>query len=434
MVAYLMKKLNFLKRQVEGRFFLKYWFLLVCCCLLSSCEKASDAVKTTSFWRPTLTDCWPCAIYGTVFESLTRVLSDGIPIISAVCITFLPLFFGIFLVMKIGAVTLNPEDTYPKTMKTLGYALLKTMVVALVLSKSEWFYELFLGYIFQPIGNVFLGIANILLDSGPVTTTSLDLRALDATGGTDAIWNGNANVKIPTDLFGTIPYQLQQLVFRIYRSLRAGVAIGIYIFDSVNSLGDILAFIASLFIIFYSFELSMVVPFTFVEALLRLGFAGLMLPLLLVCWIFEGSSKLIPQLKAVVPLVLTAFLDIIFTCAFIVIMTTTLQVYTDMALDQMWSMGPTGKNVAVVTEAKYFHPNILILIVLMLAFTKLAEKVPEISKIYGGGTASSAWTMRNKVKKTLQGVGKTALGAVTMNWGLAWAGMKQIASGTVKNE
>ena len=434
MVARVMEKWNFLKRHVQGSFFLRCCFLFICCCLLCSCEKAQNAVKTTSFWQPTLTDCWPCAVYGTVFENLSKVLSDGIPIISAVCITFLPIFFGIFLVMKIGAVTLNPEETYPKTMKTLAYALLKTMVVALVLSKSEWFYELFLGYIFQPVGNVFLGIANILLDSGPVTTTSLDLRALDEAVNTNTVWNGNANVTISADLFGTIPYQLQMLVFRIYRSLRAGVAIGIYIFDSATHLKDVLALIASLFIIFYSLELSLVIPFTFVEALLRLGFAGLMLPLLLVCWVFEGSSKLMPQLKAVVPLVLTAFLDIIFTCAFIVIMATTLQVYTDAALDQMWSMGPTGEDAAVVARAKYLHPNLLILIVLMLAFTKLAEKIPDISKIYGGGTASSAWTMRNKVKKAMQGLGKTSLGLVTMNGGLAWAGVNQVASGAVKNE
>ena len=433
MVTYFIKQLDYFKRRVQKSFFLHCGLPLVCCFLLCSCGKVAGKVKTTSFWQPTLTDCWPCAIYGSVFEGLNKILSDGIPIISAVCLTFLPIFFGLFLATKVGGVALNPEG-YPKAMKALAYSLLKTIVVALLLSNASMFYELFLGYIFQPIGNMFLGIANILLDSGPITTTSLDLRALDAATNTNTIWNGSSNIEIANNFFGSIPYQLQLLVFRIYRALRAGIAIGIYIFDSVDSWRDFMACIASLFIIFYSLELSMVVPFTFVEALLRLGIAGLMLPLLLVCWIFEGSSKLIPQLKAVVPLVLTAFLDIIFTCAFIVVMTTTLQVYTDVALDQMWSMGPSGKNVAVVVGGRYLQTNLLILIVLMLAFTKLAEKVPEISKIYGGGTASSAWTMRNKVKTAAQGIGKTVLGLVSMNWGLAWSGVKQVASGAVKNE
>ena len=435
MITGLIEKLAVLREQ-------KYWSLLfrgcvvvLICCLLCSCsiETAMSQIKTPSFWKPQLTDCWPCAVYGSVFTKLSEIISEGVKLVSAVCITFLPIFLGLFLVSKIGGVVLNPAETYPKAMRALAYALIKAMLIALLLSNYAMFSELFMGYILQPVSNMFLGIANILLDSGPITATTLNLQAFDSSIDTTAIWDGSKNIQISSDIFGTLPFQLQELVFRIYRSLRAGVAIGVYIWDSVSQVSQTFALIVSLFIIFYSFELSVVLPYTFIEALLRLGIAFLLLPILLVCWVFEGSSKLIPQLKSVVPLALAAFIDIVFACAFVVVMTTTLQVYTDAALDQFWSKGTSDENLAVVAQSEYVYINMLILVVLMLAFTKLAEKIQEISKIYTGGVASSAGTMRNKVKKTLQGVGKTFLGLVTGKWGLLWEGLKQGSTEIFRN-
>ena len=407
--------------------------VVLMCSVLFGCDGESS-LQTASFWHPTMADCWSCAVYGSVFQVLDDILTSSLSVSCSGALFLLSVFLLMFIVIKLGTVALDPEKTYSKVMKEISYAILKAIAVSIVLldTTNARFYELFVEYFLQPVASVFLGIANILLDSGPLTTTGVELRAFSDSVSTDTIWNGSEYATVDSlNMFGSLPYQLQLLVFRVYRALRAGVGIGFYIMDHSTNF-DVLAFIASIFIIFYAVELSLVVPYTFIESLLRLGIAALILPFLLVCWVCEGSSKLVPQLKSVLPMVIGAFLDIVFTCAFVVVMATTLQIYSDAALDQVWSRGGSGRAVNAVTAARYLHINLLVLVVLMLAFTKFAEKVPELSKVFGGGTASMAWLMRDKVKTSLQGLGKTALGLLSANWILAWHGAKQSLRGVVK--
>ena len=210
-----------------------------------------------------------------------------------------------------------------------------------------------------------------------------------------------------------------------------GVAMGIYIFNSCGRY-DFLGMIGALFMIIYAFELTMIIPCVFIDAFLRLGVVALTVPLLLVSWVFEGTSKLLPQLKSVVPIVLSSFLDIVFACMFIVVMATTLQTYSDAALNQAWTKGGSGTNVAFVTQAKFFSLDFMILIVLVVAFRRLAEHIGDISGIYGGGVDTVGWSLFGKVKDTMKGLGKSALGLVSANLGLVTAGIKQAGSAIIR--
>ena len=403
------------------------------CFILSGCGKVTNTLNNVqSFWSNSIEDCWPCAIYGSSFEILSKIVMNALPVIYVGAKLMLTIGAFFFILAKAGKLFWDPDANYRKVMKESAYAFFKAFAVGILFLDPKFFNEIFISMILEPVGNSFLGLADVMLSSGPRTNTSIELQSFTQ-AQTTTLWTTAGEITLGSDIFGNLPYQVQFLVFRIYRALRMGVGAGIYIMNHCDR-WDILGMVAALFMIFYSFELTLIIPCIFVDSFMRLGVVALILPFLLVCWVFEGTSKLLPQLKSAIPLVLSAFLDIVFACMFIVVMATTLQVYSDAALDQAWAKGATGNNLAFVTQAKFFSHNFLILLILVVAFRRLAEHISDISSIYGGGGDTSGWALLKKVKDAAKGLGKTTAGLVSLNIGMVGKGLKQTAEAVARRE
>ena len=133
---------------------LKFWLSLAIIVglgvLLCACA-GNTSTQGPEEWRPTIANCWCCALYGTTFEVINTFVTAVIKAVIPAARFILGVGLLFVLLQRIGSTMIFMEDKQALAIwKELGIVFLKVIVVSAILySPDEFLYALKYYVIYQ---------------------------------------------------------------------------------------------------------------------------------------------------------------------------------------------------------------------------------------------------------------------------------------------
>ena len=197
-------------------------------------------------------------------------------------------------------------------------------------------------------------------------------------------------------------------------------------------LADMSALFAALLLIGGVFWLLLRVPLAFIDAFLRIGFVLVLMPLLLVGWLFSYPNKVVNK---VIHIFFSGFFDILFTCIYIVFLISLFRVYESQELPYLFSTAYQTSEGGMRTTGASFSTDFTILTVLTWSMLMLAGKVQDFTNFFfEGAEKSSMGTFIDKTVSLTWKAVKVGAQAVMQNYAAAAKGIAELgkeAAGTV---
>ncbi len=356
--------------------------------LLTGCgmETVNSGNASSEVFSVTTKNCWPCDMYMQAFRAIDSVLNSTLENVARNSLIVLQIGFLFWLLMK--ATTLLMSFSKPDMKKEIAsFATIsfKFVIVVIFLHTPAYIYDFFGSIVLQPMGEGFLSLSETVLQT-PEEINLFNLLPSDLSnflGNLAEAWNnlfGNTSTQTATTsrMFGGLAVQIHQIIFRIFAQLWHGVGLGFQLL----MLEDFSAFIAALFVIFGLFSLLVRIPLYFIDSFLRIGLIMLLMPLLMVGWVFSYPKGLI---KTVFSTLFSSFFDILFNCIYITFIVTLLRVYQGLRFAFMFSDSYHTTESGLRTMASKFTTNFLIIIVLIWSMVKLADHVKSFSGFFFSG-------------------------------------------------
>lgn len=381
--------------------------------LMAGCD--SNVPYNTDLFIASPDNCWPCQMYMQAFKAMDGVLDNALPNIcqNALSILYLALLF--WLLFRVGRLVVSLSmPNMKKELASFVTVLFKAMIVAIFLHESTYLYDFFGGIVIQPIGQGFLEMANSTL------TASKDL-GLPTTGipviGDIMEWiknHTNSNsTSMSSQMFGDLAQTVYSMIYQIYSALWANVGLGFQLWTSKG----LSAAIAGLILIGGMFWLVIMMPLSFIDAFVRIGLIIILLPVLMVGWVFSYPEGIV---KKVLHNLFAGFFDMLFCCIYITFLVSTFRVYENQELPRLFSAQGQTQEGAFRTSAEGFGTDFIILTMLAWAMIKLASKIQNFSNyFFEGAEKSSIFDAFNKLKNlAMKGV---RLGATIFSGPAGWA-------------
>ena len=315
----------------------------------------------------------------------------------------------------------------------------------------------------QPIANIFLGISELALASPSSVGISMSNyssstktmssafsdffnKALEKLKGkinekTNGAFSGDiseiskainkyyAGDKIAEDdMFGELPMKIQTMIWMLYDSLWSGMGLAFQLFQ----LGSIAAFLSGILIFAALFNMMIILPISFVEAILFMGLTVILLPFYLYYWIFPNLSK--GMLKKLFHQIFAAFFDILFYCIYVAFLVSVLRVYlkANKEVSYLFSSDFQSQEAGLREEATNMGTSFLIMTVLIWTILKLFDHVHEYSGYFfdGAGDKSNIVQFVNRAKAVAWAAVKTVYHAATGNYASAAGDLKELGDQT----
>ncbi len=382
-----------------------FFAILVSVCL-TLCGCFSTISQDPSEWRPTIGNCWVCAIYGSSFQISNDIVfsmtENTIPLARAVLgigLLFLILF-------RVGSMMMFVSgDDMGKTLKDTLFVLLKAIFVAFLISDPNKFLYLLRDYFVYPIGEFFMMMANAVLDCVPGVgqyfsgiqglTPDMDGIVVDLSGKV-------AKIDPNRTIFGDLGIQVQYTVSRIFVSLKTGTLLVLQMVANGGPVAWVLGIVAG----WQTFSLMVIFPMAFVDGFIMLAFYSVFLPFTVVLWVFPATKG---YLKTIVPNLLAPFVQILFGCILVVLLITLVQVYADMGLNGMLRESTQDANAWVVESAASARPPIIIMVLLLISIKKMAAEIGDFTEMFAGTkTDATLFGMIDKVRQAIKEAAKAA--------------------------
>ncbi len=393
-------------------------FILLLGLFLCACEGQISSADTDT-WAPTLANCWVCSIYGTVFSVANNVVYDSVnQLMPTVQVIF---GFGLlfFLLYQVGRIMVFvPTKEMIGQMKETGFVLVKALMVGVLILNGDNFLWFFKEAFLYPVGQFFMMMSNAVLDAVPASGEYFS-GVEGLTPDTKQVWIAEGvpvNFTGKIDIFGDLGIQVQYTLSRIFSSLRTGLTLVLHLMTRSSFTGWCVALVA----LYQVVGLMIVFPLIFIDAFVMMAFYTIWLPFCLVMWIFPFKSTK-KFLKAIMPgQFISGFMDLLFGCIVVVLMVTMLQVFSDLVLGNILNETAQEASDALITSAAAGRPNIIILMMLLVAVKKMAYEVSDFSSFFGGVNGRSAvLVVMQRAQKLLKAAAKGAVAYATGNAAVA---------------
>lgn len=390
-------------------------FLILVCVALSACGSPEFDPNDGS---ATIKNCWTCAIYGSIFNLVNSIVRGSVSTSLSVAQFLLGVGLLLFLLKQVGSIMIfASEADMQKTMKETGFTILKAMIIAVLIYKTDWFLQLIRDVVIYPIGSFMMMMSNAVLDSIPDSSSYFSGVQGLSKDGTSLI--GEGGKLIPFDenssIFGDIGIQVQYVVSRIFASLKGGFDLG----KRVILEGGLFGWLIGLFFMWEVADIMFIFPFAFVDSFLILVLYVTLMPIALALWVFPQTKKYFSKVFPA-PFI-SPFLDILFGTIIVTLMMTMLNIYTDVGLDGLMGSEAQVNRSDIAEGAANGKPNVIITIMLIMCVKKMAGNISDFSSQFGGQAApTSLFATLNKIKDAIKRiVAETALAFVTGGGSLA---------------
>lgn len=456
----------------------KNWALFGCFLLLlflTGCDYNKDLFK------PDEANCWPCKLYMQAFEAISLALAKALPILCDNCLAILEIAFPVYLVWKVLPWIYSfQEPEFEKDIKEIVIVFFKTCVVALLLSvktihvgtinlpyqnvvfeqldvevvlsnDKRAIYDVAGKMILQPMGEVFLNISQMALatpsklgipmsnyNATGLTSSLFNLiweAVDDATGGlldqgmdivqqVQGLYTGMLLAEDP--MFGQLPRQVQSIIFILYQALWSGMGLAMQLFQLESFMG----WVSGVVLFCGLFYMVLILPISFIEAILTMGLTIILLPVYLLFWIFPVTSKGI--LKKVFHNLFAAFFDILFNCIYVAFLVSVIRLYlqTNANLSYLFSSDFQTQEGGMRLAASNLNTTFLIMTVLVWTILKLFNHVNEYSAYFfdGAGKKTSIVNFINRLKSMGTHLAVAGVMTVTGNFAAAGKSMKDVGN------
>ena len=366
--------------------------------LLAGCD--TDVPYNADKFKASKDNCWPCEMYMQAFKAMDGVLDNSLNIICQNSLMVLELALLFWLLFRVGRVVISfSMPDMKKEFASFITVLFKAMIVAIFLNNPTYLYDFFGGIVIQPIGDGFLSMANTVLetpsDVGVKFNYDTGINFLDEIaeqwkkffpGGSSA---GSVS---GSKMFGKLAMTVQSIVYQIYDALWSNVGLGFQLW----TMKGWSAFVAGTILIGGMFWLVVMMPLSFVDAFVRIGLVIMLLPLLMVGWVFSYPPKVVNK---VLHNLFAGFFDILFSCIYITFLISTFRVYENQEMQYMFSASVQTTEGGMRTTANQFGTDFIILTMLAWAMVKLSGKIQNFSNyFFEGAEKSSVFDAFNKLK------------------------------------
>ncbi len=402
---------------------IKGWIFLgvILCLALAGCNDPVD--YNPNLFKPEKDSCWPCQMYVQTFHALSMAIDGSLNLVASNSNILLQWGLAFWLLFKIlpWVVSFNPPKFNEDFVQIIKVCFKAGIVSFLFLMNPQNFYDIIGGWIIQPIGSIFLylsetvllspsavGVETSLFKDGSLIPDISQMLGWDAftekLSNAHSFFEGifsketspNGKVIPESDpMFGTLPMQIQSVVWMIYSALWSGMALVFQLLQSDTFMGWVSAIVLALSL----FALLVYLPLTFVDAFLRLGIGIILLPVFMVAWVFpiklfEGMAK------KVIELMFAAFCDVLFNCIYVAFLISVLQVYLKEKMPYVFSSNFQESESAMREAGLSLSMDYLILIVLIMTIYKMASRVDTMTAQFfdGAGKGSSVGKALNRMK------------------------------------
>lgn len=403
-------------------------FLILVCVALSACEAPEFDPNDGS---ATIKNCWTCAIYGSVFNLVNSVVRESVSTSLSVAQFLLGAGLLFFLLKQVGSIMIfASEADMQKTMKETGYTILKAIIIAVLIYKTDWFLQLIRDVVIYPIGSFMMMMSNAVLDSIPDSSSYFSGIQGLSKDGTSLIGEGGKLTPFDekSSIFGDIGIQVQYIVARLFASLKGGFDLG----KRVILEGGFFGWLIGLFFMWEVSDLMFIFPFAFVDSFLILVLYVTLMPIALALWVFPQTKKYFSKVFPA-PFI-SPFLDILFGTIIVTLMMTMLNIYTDVGLDGLMGSEAQVNRSDIAEGAANGKPNVIITIMLIMCVKKMAGNISDFSAQFGGQAApTSLFATLNKIKDAVKKiVVQVALAFVTGGGSLAATVAKEASKEAAK--
>ncbi|MGN0919967.1 MAG: hypothetical protein ACI4OR_04355 [Alphaproteobacteria bacterium] len=367
------------RMRIWGMFLLLLW--------LAGCD--SNVPYNAEMFRASPDNCWPCKMYMQAFKAIDGVLDGSLNIIcqnSLMVLELALLFWLLFRVARVVGAFSMPN--MKKEFSSFITVLFKAMIVALFLNNPTYLYDFFGATVIQPIGDGFLSMANIVLEtpqqslgigfnyrSGILREIQDIINALSGSSSSNSVSDSR--------MFGGLAVSVQGMVYQIYDALWANVGLGFQLW----TMKGWSATIAGIILIAGMLWLVVMMPLSFVDAFVRIGLIIMLSPLLMVGWVFSYPKGIV---KTVFHNLFAGFFDILFSCIYITFLISTFRVYENQEMPYMFSASVQTTEGGMRTTAENFGTDFLILTMLAWVMVKLSGKIQDFSKYFFDSAGKSS--------------------------------------------
>ena len=406
---------------------IQLWGVFLFLFLLGGCKTVIP--YNAELFRANENNCWPCKMYLQAFKAVDSLLEGALTSISENSLAILKLGLIFWLLFKI--TTLLVSFSMPdmkKEMANFATMFFKAGLVAIFLNNPDFIYDFFGGIVIQPLGKIFLYLSDTVISSpsamgidfdnynnafgNMINTISDWVRGLLGFGGAGSASEMAENLN--SRMFGGLAESVMRIVFKIYNALWAGVGLGFQLWQQKGWS----ATIAGLFLIAGMYWLVLVMPLTFVDAFVRIGLVLILLPLLMVGWVFSFPSK--DLVKKVFHMVLAGFFDILFACIYVTFLVSLFRVYSTEEMPWMFSSAVQTTEGGMRTVASNWGTDFLILLMLTWAMVKLSGKIQDFSGyFFASAEKSSVINIINTFKNWGMKLGRIGVSLATGNYAKA---------------
>ncbi len=399
--------------------------------LLTGCE--GYVPYNPELFRANRENCWACQMYMQAFRAIDAVLDASLETIASNSLIVLEFGLLFWLLFKVVSLLISfSEPNMKKEFASFATIMFKAGVVALFLNNPSYIYDFFGKVVIQPFGEGFLSLSKTVLETP--TDMGIDTTPFDVTSYLENLPDFFKNMfKIKTSstsvstskMFGGLAVAVYEIVFRIYAALWNCVGLGFQLWN----LKGLSASIAGIILVTGMFWLVVMMPLSFVDAFVRIGLMLMLLPLLMVGWVFSYPKGIV---KKLFHNLLAGFFDILFTCIYISFLISMFRVYESTEIPDMFSSSTQTTEGGMRTIADNFGTEFLILAMLAWTMVALASKIQDFSKYFfdSAGKSSILNTINRLKNIAMKGV---RIGAAMLAGPLGWAkAAKDAAVGVAK--
>ncbi len=401
------KNIHFLKN--------KALILISMCCLLftTGCTQLNPA-EIALWTKINEATCWPCTLYAAVWEAIGFTVEELLPSCASMALDTLGIalsFWLAFTVLKLASSIKAPKiSDFSINIATVCF---KAVIVAVILMNNDYMFELF-DTIVAPVMSAFISLSKEILFSESTIAQYFE--------GFDLSSSINNNRMIFTDEVGN---QINDVIFSIYAAFNSGVYLGARIAFTFN----IASFFIGIFIMFTFFYLMLFFPLLFAEGFIIFGVIMVLVPFLLVAWVFPSTKQYI---KPAWTLLLSSVVQILITCIYIGVLITVVNAYSTE-----FSISKQLTDPALILGVQNMSNNALGFFALLYCMFKISNDIPNITSIiFNEINRSRIVDMFRGIQKTAQNMGTMAAGVAIGAAGggaVASAMMNQGAQGLADN-
>ena len=389
--------------------------------LLSGCGTAPTLPQQTNSYA----DCWPCAVYTATFEMVETTLRTLMENACETAMLFLGFGLAFWLLIHVTkfAITIQ-TPSIQKFVEPLWSVLFKAMVVAafLTVRTDDGTYALvyFIGEnIIQPFMDFFSRLSTMILDDNTIVRAATQASE----HASDLALNDTYL------LFGDSAGRYLDLIYRIYVALKLGISLGFTIWQEWS----FTSFFFGLFTMITFWMLLLTVPMMFIDSIVRICAAMILLPFALVGWVFPGMERF---LVALWKIILGAGIMLVVACFYIVLLVYTIMSYAEKYYPGILGSSIQQKDPLLIQAVQTMSSSLLGFFVLIICMQRLSGSISKIANHIGGSSAESSFLNAFRMGKTMvQVVAKLAIAAAMASPTLAKDALndtKKVAQDVIK--